>query len=47
MFLFVVAIGFGLFGRHDLYREWLLIRAALVLSGGLLDGPGVTEWPLL
>jgi hypothetical protein len=47
MFLFVVAIGFGLFGRHDLYRERLLIGAALVLSGGLLDGPDVTEWPLL
>ena len=47
MFLFVLAISFGLFGRHDLYRERLLIGAALVLSGGLLDGPDVTEWPLL
>jgi hypothetical protein len=47
MFLFVIAIGFGLFGGYNLYRERLLIGAALVLSGGLLDGPGVTEWPLL
>ena len=38
MFLFVLAIGFSLFGGYDLDREWLLISATLVLSGGRWAG---------
>jgi hypothetical protein len=46
MFLLVLAISFSLFGGYDLDREWLLISATLILSGGRWARPDGTEWPL-